>query len=192
MSATEEIAAIAAGLIVEEGMEYGPAKRRAAKEMGLGRQVPWPDNLQLENAVREHIALFCPETQAKELLALRQIALEWMLKLQPYRPHVVGAVWRGTATKYSAVHLHLYCDDSKSAEISLINTGMRFEVEAIQDRAGNQVDILSLLQWCVALSQPVTLYLHVLDHDAIRGALKPDALGYTSQGDLFALQKLMP
>ena len=31
----EEIAATAARLIVEEGLEYGPAKRRALKELAL-------------------------------------------------------------------------------------------------------------------------------------------------------------
>ena len=30
--ASEEIAATAARIVVEEGMEYGPAKRRAARE----------------------------------------------------------------------------------------------------------------------------------------------------------------
>ncbi len=34
-TATQEIAAHAARLVVEEGLEYGPAKRRAARQLGL-------------------------------------------------------------------------------------------------------------------------------------------------------------
>ena len=36
---------------------------------------------------------------------------DWMLRLAEFRPYVGGAVWRGTATRWSAVHLDLYCDD---------------------------------------------------------------------------------
>ena len=32
---SEEIAAAAARMVVQDGMEYGPAKRRAAKQLGL-------------------------------------------------------------------------------------------------------------------------------------------------------------
>jgi hypothetical protein len=34
MSTTEEIAAVAARLVVEEGMEYASAKRKAARDFG--------------------------------------------------------------------------------------------------------------------------------------------------------------
>jgi hypothetical protein len=35
------------------------------------------------------------------------------------------------------------------------------------------------------------VHLHVLDHDDLRGALKPDARGRTQRGDLAALRALM-
>jgi hypothetical protein len=34
-SLKEQIAAAAAAMVVEEGLEYGPAKRRALKQLGL-------------------------------------------------------------------------------------------------------------------------------------------------------------
>ena len=52
---TEEIAATAARLVVEEGLEYGPAKRRAVKQLGLNGRAELPDNQQLEDAVAEYI-----------------------------------------------------------------------------------------------------------------------------------------
>ena len=42
--AREEIAATAARLVVEEGLELGPAKRRAIRQLGLGARTALPDN----------------------------------------------------------------------------------------------------------------------------------------------------
>jgi hypothetical protein len=58
-----EIAATAASMVVEEGLEYGPAKRRAVKQMALPARTELPGNDELEDAVREYIALFCADTQ---------------------------------------------------------------------------------------------------------------------------------
>jgi hypothetical protein len=59
----------------------------------------------LEEAVREYIELFCGDTQPQELQALRELALVWMDRLQEFRPHLAGAVWRGTATRLSDIYL---------------------------------------------------------------------------------------
>ena len=53
-----EIAQAAAALVVDEGLEYGPAKRRALKQLGLPARTALPSNEQVEDAVREHLALF--------------------------------------------------------------------------------------------------------------------------------------
>ena len=48
-----EIAAAAARLVVEEGMEYGPAKRRALRDMGLSARTALPHNDDVEAEVRD-------------------------------------------------------------------------------------------------------------------------------------------
>ncbi len=93
---TQEIAQTAARMVVEEGLEWGPAKRRAVKQLGLPARTSLPDNEAVEAAVREYIEIFCAETQPQELRALRELALTWMERLQEFRPHLSGAVWRGT------------------------------------------------------------------------------------------------
>ncbi|MFG6462510.1 hypothetical protein ACG04Q_13105 [Roseateles sp. DXS20W] len=184
-----EIAAAAARLIVDEGMDWGPAKQRAARDLGAPRAA-LPGNDVVEDAVREHIAIFHAETQPGELRALRELAAVWMARLADFRPHLTGAVWRGTATRLSNIHLQLYCDDSKAAEIALLNRGVDFDVaETTANR--RQVDMLVLDTPCPALNERVTLCLTVLDFDDLRGALKPDARGLTERGDLAALQKLL-
>jgi hypothetical protein len=188
---TLEIAAAAARCVVEDGMEYGPAKRRAVRDLGLGPRARLPDNQQLEDAVREYIQIFAADTQPTELLALRQLALGWMQRLAEFRPHLSGAVWRGTATRHSDVHLQLFCDDPKSAEIHLINLGLDYQVGAATGPRGEQADVLSLSVPCPSLDEQVGLHLTVLDHDDLRGALRPDAQGMTQRGDLRALTQLL-
>jgi len=188
----EQIAATAARLVVEEGLDYGPAKRRAAQVLGVNaRAASLPDNQQVEDEVRDYLSLFCADTQPAELAALRAVALEWMQRLSAFRPHVTGAVWRGTATRLNSIHLQLYCDDSKEAEVGLINLGVDYDVGSTTGPRGEPVDVLSLSVPCAALGEPVTVHLTVLDHDDLRGALKPDAGGRTLRGDLAALRRLI-
>ena len=188
-----ELASAAARLIVEEGMEYGPAKRRAARDLGKRstRQVDLPDNDQVEDEVRAYLALFCADTQPAELAELRAIAARWMERLESFRPHLTGAVWRGTATRLNDIHLDLYCDDSKAAELALIDWRVDYDVGSATAPRGENVDVLSIAEPSAALGERVTLHLHVLDHDDLRGALKPDATGRTQRGDLAALRRLL-
>ena len=190
MSVIDEIAAAAAHLVVDEGMEYAAAKRKAARD--FGSRVDLPSNGQLEDAVREHIALFCADTQPAELQALREVAVLWLQRLAEYRPHLGGAAWRGTATKLSAVLLDLYCDDLKAAEIALINAGVDYDTGSL-DRPGSRepLSVLTLSSPSAALGEPVTVHLILHDADDQRGALKPDARGRSWRGDLAALQRLM-
>ncbi|MDE1999046.1 MAG: hypothetical protein KGI91_02790 [Burkholderiales bacterium] len=189
--ATQEIAATAARLVVEEGLEYGPAKRRAVKQLGLNNRTDLPDNDQVEVAVFEYLSVFCADTQPQELVALRETAMQWMQRLQEFRPHLTGAVWRGTATRLNDIHLQLYCDDSKSAEIQLINLGLPYDVGAVPGPRGAEVDRLSLTIPCPALGEPIGLHLTILDKDDLRGALKSTSRGLPERGDLSAVQALL-
>lgn len=187
----EEVAATAARMVVEEGLEYGPAKRRAAKQLGLSARAALPDNDQLEAAVQDYIALFCADTQPQELQALRELALEWMERLDVFRPHISGAVWHGTATRRSDIYLQLFCDDPKSAEIALIDRGVRFEVRSVPGLHGEMVDALSVHAMCHPLGEQVGVHLLVYDLDDVRGALQPDARGRRPRGDMAALRRVL-
>ena len=186
-----EIAAVAARLVVEEGMEYGPAKRRAVRDMGLSARAALPHNDDVEAEVRDYIALFCADTQPKELRALRQLALEWMERMAAFRPHVGGSVWHGTATRLSDVYIQLFCDDSKSAEIALIDHHVDYEPRTVTGFHGDAVEALSVHAMSRLLGEEIGVHLLVYDLDDLRGALKPDAQGRTPRGDLAALRRLI-
>jgi hypothetical protein len=187
----QEIAACAARMVVEEGLEYGAAKRRALKTLGLPQRSALPSNERVEEHVHEYIELFCSETQPHELAALRAHALQWMDRLQAFRPHLGGAVWRGTATRLSDIYLQLFCDDSKSAEIALINMNLTYDVTTVKGFHGGAVDALSLHSFCPQLGEDIGVHLLIYDHDDLRGALKPDAQGRTARGDANALKKII-
>jgi hypothetical protein len=188
---TAEIAVTAARLIVEEGLEYGAAKRRAARDLRLGkRSVDLPDNDVVEDEVRAYLGLFHADSQPAELAALRAIAASWMERLGTFRPHLSGAVWRGTATRRSDIHIELYCDDSKAAEIALIDMRVDYEASSTDGPRGRKVDILNVFVRSREWGDAIRVALTVLDYDDLRGALRGDSRGRALRGDLAALQKL--
>ena len=188
---TEEIAATAARLVVEEGMEYGPAKRRAARVLGrhAARAAELPGNDLVEDEVRNYLAIFCADTQPAELAELRAIAALWMERLAAFRPHLTGAVWRGTATRLNDIHLELFCDDSKAAELALIDRRIDYDVGSRPGPRGAPIDVLSVAHSSADFGERVTLHLSILDHDDLRGGLKLDAGGRSQRGDLAGLRR---
>lgn len=186
-----EIAATAARMVVEEGLEYGPAKRRAVRQLGLTVRTALPDNDLLEDSVREYIDLFCADTQPAELEALRRLALTWMERLMQFRPYLAGAVWHGTATRLSDIYLQLFCDDPKSAEMALIEHNVSYEARLVTGFNGDAVDALSLSSMSQELGEPIGVHLMVYDHDDVRGALRPDARGRAPRGNIAAVRALL-
>ena len=186
-----EIAATAARMVVEEGLEYGPAKRRAVRQLGLRARTALPDNDLIEESVREYIELFCAETQPVELRALRRLAVTWMERLAQFRPYLGGSVWHGTATRLSDIYLQLFCDDPKSAELALIDHGVDYEARTVTGFNGDAVDALSLSSMCDELGEPIGVHLLIYDHDDVRGALKPDSKGRSPRGDVGAVRVLL-
>ncbi len=186
-----QIAASAAALVVEEGLEYGPAKRRAVKQLGLPARSELPGNDEIEDAVREYISVFCADSQPVELAALRELALTWMRRMTGFRPYLAGAVWHGTATRLSDIYIQLFCDDPKSAEIALIEHNVAYEPRTVTGFTGDSVEALSLHCVCKPLNVSVGLHLLVYDHDDLRGALRPDAKGRVPRGDTRAVETLL-
>lgn len=186
-----EIAASAARLMVDEGLDYGLAKHRALKLMGLPGRTALPGNDEIEDAVVDYLALFCADTQPKELRALRELAVVWMARMADFRPHLSGAVWRGTATRLSDIYIQLFCEDSKSAEIFLIDHQVRYVPRAVTGFHGETVDALSVHAFCPGLGEEVGVHLLIYDFDDVHGALRPDAKGRVPRGDLAAVRTLL-
>ncbi|MGQ0712024.1 MAG: hypothetical protein ACT4NV_20020 [Rhodoferax sp.] len=180
-----QIAHAAARMVADEGLDYGAAKQRALRQLGLSARTPLPGNLEVEDAVREHLALFCADTQPQELAALRTLALRWMRQLQAFAPQISGAVWRGTATRLNDIHLQLYTDDGKGVEWWLIDQGLRYQAQ------GNEDLVLSLSVACPDLRCHVGLHLHVQPPSQRHGSRSPDARALAREGSLAELERLV-
>jgi hypothetical protein len=187
----EELLNTASRLVVEEGLEFGAAKKRAVRQLGLPSRTALPDNDALEDAVREYIEIFCAHTQPAELQALRELALTWMQRLPEFRPHLAGSVWHGTATRLSDIYISMFCDDPKSLEIALINNNVTYEAREVTGFTGDAVAALSIHSLCKPLNETVGVHVLIYDHDEIRGALKPDSKGRKPRGDIAAVQALL-
>jgi hypothetical protein len=186
-----EIAHAAARFVVEEGLEYGAAKRRAVRQLGLNARSGLPDNDAVEDAVREYISIFCADTQPAELAALRRLAVTWMERLQEFRPYLGGSVWHGTATRLSDIYIQLFCDDPKSAEIALIENKVDYEARTVTGFNGEPVEALSFSSVSRELGENIGVHLMIYDHDDVRGALRRDPKGRTPRGDLRAVRALL-
>lgn len=186
-----ELAAVAAGLMVDEGLEARRALQRALEQLRLPPRTPLPGPALIDAAVREHLAIFHADTQPAELRALRETALAWMERLAEFRPLLGGAVWHGTATRLSDIHLQLFADDPKAVEIALINAGLDYDARAARGLHGREAAVLSLAVPCDGLGEAVGLHLWINDTNAGRGARLPDDLGRVPRGTAAELRTLL-
>lgn len=132
-----EIAALAARMIAEDGIsDYGFAKRKAARQLGLPEHTAYPDNAEIEAELRAYRSLYQDEGHAELLLAMRQTALGLLELLADYSPYLTGSVLDGTAGEHSHIDILLFADSAKEVEIFLLNRSMAFEhVEPRNERA---------------------------------------------------------
>jgi hypothetical protein len=133
-----ELAQLAARHIAEEGLSYGQAKRKAAKQCGVGEHnAAMPSNDVIEQYLREYLTEFQAETQPAELRRLRELAITWLDNVcaldgtngmnEPCKALAVGAVVNGTANEHSAVHIQVFTDEFKALEIALLDAGIELE-----------------------------------------------------------------
>lgn len=121
-----ELVNAAARLIAEDGLEYGLAKRKAVRQLGLPESFPLPGNAEVEDAVRDYQAFYMEDEQPECLVWLRTAAVELMHRLAPFSPWLTGSVLDGTAGRHARIDLLLFPDNSKEVEIFLLDQGISF------------------------------------------------------------------
>lgn len=174
------IAAAAARIIAEDGvLDYSLAKRKAARQLGMGNLRVLPDNDEVEEALRIHQSLYQSDEQPERLRYLREEALKVMQLLAGFRPYLRGSVLKGTAGRHSSIELQLFVDDSKELELYLLNRDIPFEVA--QERG---VPIFRL-EWD---DTPINLAVHPFNDERIATTTSGRPVERTS---LSGLQQLL-
>ena len=121
------IAALAARLIAEDGInEYPVAKRKAAQQLGLPSATHLPENSEVEEELRLYLRLFQSDEYAENLSDLRQTACQLLETLEQFTAYLSGAVLDGSAGRHAEIDIQLYTDSAKDVEIFLLNRGIDF------------------------------------------------------------------
>jgi hypothetical protein len=141
--ARSAIAVQAARLMAQDGIEdYGLAKRKAAKQLGMPDMRRLPNNAEIDAALREYKDIYQLDDQGKRIKLLREQAISSMLKLSEFNPHLTGSVLSGIAGPYATIHLQLYTDSAKAVELFLLNRGLPYRTGQVRLYAGGELRLL--------------------------------------------------
>lgn len=172
MTVRREMAAVAAALVADSGLDYGAAKRRAARHLGLADSSPkgaMPDNDEIDAALREHLDLFDATGHEERRESIQLAAIELMEQLAQWSPLITGAAWKGLVTEHAVLHLQIADGHAKEVAIDLINRGLDFDATETTGSGGRgRIEVL-VGQW---RDWPVMIAMHPI-HD-LRGAARDD------------------
>lgn len=93
-----------------ESSDLQTAKRKAAARVGCKDQRFFPENADIDSALRDYLQLFKNKTQPEALRLQRQRAFEAMQQLREFSPRLKGAVLDGTADASSSIQLYLFAE----------------------------------------------------------------------------------
>lgn len=169
------IAVHAARLMAQDGIEdYGLAKRKAAKLLGIPDARRLPNNDEIDAALREYRDIYRDESQDLRLRGLRGQALRAMREFADFDPHLTGSVLSGSAGPYAVIHLQLYADNPKAVELFLIDRGIAYKTGESRLYAGNELRVLPVF---AIEGEDADIELTVLDPRDLRAPLRATAEG---------------
>lgn len=169
------IAVHAARLMAQDGIEdYGLAKRKAAKLLGIPDARRLPNNDEIDAALREYRDIYRDESQDLRLRGLRGQALRAMREFAGFDPHLTGSVLSGSAGPYAVIHLQLYADNPKAVELFLIDRGIAYKTGESRLYAGNELRVLPVF---AIEGEEADIELTVLDPRDLRAPLRATAEG---------------
>lgn len=170
--ARRSVASLAARMMAEDGIpDYGFAKRKAAKALGVGDGETLPTNDEIEAELRAYQSLYQDDELRERLRELRETALEVMQLLADFRPYLTGAVLDGTASRYAGVDIALYADSAKDVEISLLSRGISYESAEPRRQGPDTPETLLRIDWN---DVPVTLAVYPLATERHQKRESPD------------------
>lgn len=156
------VAAAAARLIAEDGLDLASAKAKAIQQVigvGTPKRDALPDDDEVHEALSEYRRLFEAETHPARIAHLRRVALHVMQTLPQHELVLVGAVASGTAGDHDAIYLQCYVDSSKDLHIDLLNEGIDADPDEVPNPFGRgRVERLTF--WFDGETVHITCYPH--------------------------------
>ena len=122
------VAQQAARMMAEDGVsDYGYAKKKAGRQLGVVDANCLPSNAEIEEEIRLFHEIYNSDDQPEALRILRQDALATMQIFARFNPHLTGSVLDGTAGQYAETNIHLFADSAKDVEIFLLNQQIPYD-----------------------------------------------------------------
>jgi hypothetical protein len=183
------IAAAAARLMAQDGIDdFALAKRKAARQLGLGDTQALPGNHEIEEQLRAYQGLYQEQEQRERLRELRRVALEVMSEIADYHPYLTGQVLSGTAGRYSEVDIQVFTDDAKLLELQFLNRNIAYDVCEQRLWIGGESRLISVLtlDW-----DGVEVNISVLGTNDERVSIKTSAKGLVVERVALSAVKLL-
>ncbi|MSQ52751.1 MAG: hypothetical protein EXR28_12775 [Betaproteobacteria bacterium] len=140
------IAAAAARLMAQDGIDdFALAKRKAARQLGLGDTQALPGNDEIEAQLRAYQGLYQEGEQRERLRELRIRALSFMREISEFHPYLTGQVLSGTAGRYSEITIQVFTDDAKSLELLFLNRNLNFDICEQRRWIGGEARTISVI-----------------------------------------------
>jgi len=161
--------------MAEDGIDdFGLAKRKAARQMGLEDHHLMPGNDEVEAELEAYRALYQADEHLELICELLEAALDAMRLLQPFNVYLTGPVLKGSAGPHSEISLQLFPESSKEIEIFLIDHDIPYDSRESRRFAGDRRLPSSelLIDW-----HGIPLRLAVFDPREERVALKTSQAG---------------
>lgn len=169
------IAVHAARLMAQDGIEdYGLAKRKAAKQLGIPDSSRLPNNDEIDAALREYQDIYRSDDQQHRIRELREQAVRAMRELAAFDPHLTGSVLTGIAGPYAVIHLQLFADNEKAVELFLIDRKMPYKTSQSRLYAGHEPRVLPVFNINVDGTE---IELTVFDSRDLRAPVRATAEG---------------
>lgn len=186
------IATLAARMVAQDGADYGSAKRKAAFQL-LGEQANakrdlLPDDVQVEEEVRQYHALFNAGTQPARLRHLRTVALEVMELLADFNPFLTGAVLNGTAGEHDDIRLQLFADSAKEVQIYLLNRNVEIDISESDHFKGARHEPVETVSF---LYRQEGVHAELYEYHDLRGAKKQRSGDRPTRVDIAELRALL-
>ena len=169
------IAAHAARLMVQDGIEdYGLAKRKAAKQLGIPDARRLPNNDEIDAARREYQDIYTADDQHRRVRTLREQAVRAMRDMAAFDPHLTGSVLSGMAGPYATIHLQLFTDNMKAVELFLIDRKIPYNTGQTRLYVGQDLRVLPIFS---LTDENTEIELTVLDTRDLRATLRSSREG---------------
>ncbi len=162
-----------AARVLAEGSakNYLNAKTKAIHHLNLPADTRLPTNLEVELALKEHVALFDHEDHEIRLREAREQALEIMLFLEAFGPRLVGPVLKGTLTPGSSIQIHVFADTPEEISVVLENHRIPYQSGSTQLQFGrNNAQLVHGIQF-LAGKHTIELFIFSSSHDIPRSPI---------------------